>query len=154
MPQSRHVAAVYAVQAVIAGMNLPGLAASRVFTRLLPVDREITAAQLPCVVLSPAPEEEAFEEGLSSYQSWFRPVVVECVSASNAEFELTADVDAVLYWREQILLRFNRRPLSALTQVPRCVVEPGPICDPGLWQQANLFVSQLVIRPLMVDADL
>lgn len=152
MADAVHYDCLQGVQAAIQALTLTlpdasALPDAQVYLRKLPTDR---AVPLPAVIVAVPPSPETLDTpGAVGADDWGYPCWVVLVVAANGD--LTIDGDYELRWRQQIRDTFhNRRPsavVSALSvPLKRCVVEPGPVIDVSLFQQANVWVSSLLVR--------
>jgi hypothetical protein len=138
-----------AVQSAIQGLNLvlpdaSVLPASRVYLYKLLTDRAIT---LPCVIVFQPPVPETMPGGTNERDDTGYPVGVGILAASNQDYDLDSDDDPFIKWRQRIRRKFNEQRI-VVDQVYRCLWEPSPLIDYGLWEQGNLWVQGGIVRVL------
>jgi hypothetical protein len=132
-----------AIQAL--SLELPSagtLPAGQVYLRKVLTDRDVTA---PCVIVFQPPAAESMLDGTNERDDTGYPVGIAIVSVSNQDYAFDSDDDPYAKWRQRIRRRFNNVRI-AVDQVYRCLWEPSPLIDYGLWQQSNIWVQGGVIR--------
>lgn len=125
--------------------------------------RETVEPGLPGIHIMPAPVETILvNEGTTCRDDIGYPVTVLMMDADRQDTatDLPADAvpgtqdqehrfDAKLLWREQIRKAFLNQRLTTATGFPnvhRCTIEPGEVIRDNDWLEANIWISQLVIR--------
>lgn len=142
---SVHYRCLVAVQEAIQGLDLTGIADAQIYRMNLPTDRNTQATiTLPCVIVS-QPGQELELEGTNLRDDIGYPVLITFVDKNNQN--TTANQARDLLWRQRVYRLFrHQRTITSVTEIERCEVEPGPIIDPGLFQQQNLWIGSLVVR--------
>lgn len=112
-----------AVQSIIQGLALDGIASADVVVQKLPWDRRITK---PGILIHPR-TEQIFPATNESDDVGYA-VMVTMISASNED--LVTDLDRLTLWREQISRGFRHKPLPGVGCVYTVKVEPGVVVLP------------------------
>ena len=127
MATSFHLQCVEAMAADIVALGVAGLGEDQVYTRKLPYGRNAT---LPCVLVSlPLNLGERMVGGDNAREDVQYPVQISFLVVENQDLEADDDFDAVLVWREQLLLHYHNARLSGFASVDRVISEPGQIID-------------------------
>lgn len=145
---SVHYRCLTAVQARIIAASLSGMTAANVKVRKLPSDRGMdsddgTYSYPAVIVSSMGIENQQAGSGTNIRDDVDYPVIVSILAADNQD--LYTNHEKYLKWREQINRAFRQQRLSGVTEVHRCLVQPGPITSPAAFWN-NVYHSSLVIR--------
>jgi hypothetical protein len=136
-----HYRIINAVRDVVMGLNLPGMADPLQHqVRKLATDRDLP--KLPAVLYTP-PLAERMPPGEFTEIWRLLPVLITFADADNQSLVLREDQ---LDWRELVLDHFERTALLAgVPEVWNRTIEPGPVIDPDLWKNAQLFRGSILI---------
>lgn len=155
MADAVHYQALVAIQTVIRGLGLTGIAGAtplssdKVVLRRLPYDPNLTQPGMaPFVIVSLVPvaeEEMMFPDAVMQADDWQLPCMVTLVFACNRDVTLQ---EPELKWRQQVRRAFNnKRPFTLEdAQVVTCRVKHGPVLDLPLFRDANLMASPLLVH--------
>ena len=155
MATATHKLILEAVAEIIRDLHLVGpsdttpLPDDRVYVRKLP---RLTNLTLPCVqVTLPLNVKETVEHGTNVQDDYGYPCMITIVAANNQDLSFVeGDEGGELLWRQQIRDVFhNKRPQVMIDRCPvplkRCLWEPGEIANKAAFDEANLFVSPMIV---------
>lgn len=95
-------------------------------------------------VTTPRPEIMRHDDGTNAQDDVVYPVLVTLVDADNQNQHL--HFGTYLNWRERIAAHFRHQPLSGVSGVSTCHVEPLDIVDEKTWlSEKKLWVSGLLL---------
>lgn len=157
-PQVLAIEGVYAeIQALISAGTLTGafggvtLTTADVYKLRVVTSRKPPLTRYPAIVCGMALDEGESLDGGTNASEWIGyPVLVGLFAPANEVFNLDADADVFLRWRDILFRHFhNKAPTqvaASLTTLTQTKVEPRQIVDGGHWEDVNLFASALLIR--------
>jgi hypothetical protein len=153
-PESVHYSCLVAVQEVLQGLGLPGIAAGNiVVVKFSWLDRAEAAGLVedyPAVLVSPFGRETMFHsEGTNVRDDVTYPCLVVFIQAPDDD--LQANQNRYLLWRQMTHRAFRNQNLPGVSEIITCRIEPRDIgvheeFVKGVWHSATVleFVSREV----------
>jgi len=127
-----------AIQSEIRSLGLADISNDDIVVRKLPWNRDITE---PGIIVYPIPEPTLQATNETDDISYGAMVVM----AQESNQDLESNMNRMLTWRESISKKFRFQPLSGVSEVHQCVVEPQAVFSLGDFQN-QYDVGALLIR--------
>lgn len=129
------------VQSDIRALALTGVASANVtITKSVVTDNR----NLPNVQISfPRPEIMKKEAGTNTKDEVVYPILVTLMDADNQN--QTVHFPDYLTWRKRVAAHFRHQPLSGVSEVHTCHVEPVDVIDEKKWSDLGLYLSGLLL---------
>lgn len=142
------------VQALVTATTISGLGitTANVFKRKLPTDRNLTyTAAIPALIVVSYPVGAAItlHPSLSTNQSEAvgYPVQVTGFYAADQNLEIDSSSDTFALWAEKIFRHYHgKNPLTSVSGLFECRVEPGTVIDAEAHQTRNIMAWAHVVR--------
>lgn len=134
-----------AVQTVIQGLNLTGIADDDVRVQWVPTTKIPEDITLPAVLISPTKSETINANvGVVGKDDIGYPVGIYLLDKQNRD--VTANLERNLGWRSAVIKAFHEKRLSGVSSILYTRVEPDTIVDIPAFFAQNLWKSSLVLR--------
>ncbi len=137
-----------AVQTVIRALGLADMPSESVLIVKLSLKRRIeddAALSYPGVLITTGRDAIPAGQGSNLQDDYIYNITVTLLDSDNQERTLQVNHDKYLLWRQQVEKAFNQKPLSGVSSVYNCQVQPGDAVLPAGWAK-NVYAAALLLK--------